>query len=128
MPIKSRENLISAWAFLMGILLAILVGFFGGTNVNPILLLILAGLGILVGFFVAEKNVQSFLLASVSLVIVSFAGIQGLVSGSSINTINTVVGVNFGRSAIAILSALLVFFIPSTIVVAIKTVFSFAKS
>lgn|SRR3989338_259989 len=122
MVIRSRENLISAWAFLIGIVLAFLVGIFAGNKINPIILGILALLGLIVGYFVDEHNVQTFLLASVSLVIVSYAGISGLVVGAA------VLGIEIGRSVSGVLSALLVLFVPSTIVVTIKTVFSLAES
>ncbi len=122
MAIRSRENLIGAWAFFFGIVLAVLIGFFAGAKTNPVILGILAILGIVVGFFVSEKNVQTFLLASVSLVVVSFAGIQGLVLSAA------VMGINIGYIVASILGALLVLFVPATIVVALKTVFSIAKS
>lgn len=122
MAIRSRENLIGAWAFLIGIILAILVGIFASAKINQLILGILAILGLVVGYFVAEKDVQTFLLASVSLVIVSFAGIQGLVLSAAI------VGIDIGRLLSSVLGALLVLFVPATIVVAIKTVFAIAKS
>lgn len=122
MPIRARENLFGAWAFLIGIILAVLIGVFAGARTNPIILGILAILGIIVGFFVAERSVQTFLLASVSLVIVSFAGIQGLVLSAA------VIGINIGQLVASILGALLVLFVPATIIVALKTVFSLAKS
>ena len=122
MPIRSRENLIGAWAFLIGIVLAVLVGIFAESKTNPVILGILALLGLVVGFFVVEKNVQTFLLASVSLVIVSFAGIQGLVLDAAIR------GIAIGRIVSSILGTLLVLFVPATIVVALKTVFSLAKT
>ena len=121
MSIKARENLVGAWAFLVGIVLAVLVGIFASNRTNPLILGILAVLGLGVGYFVAEKEVQTFLLASVSLVIVSFAGIQGLVLDAAIR------GVAIGKIVSAILGALLVLFVPATIVVALKTVFSLAK-
>jgi hypothetical protein len=122
MAIRARENLIGAWAFLIGIILAILVGIFAGAKINQFILGILAVLGLVVGYFVAEKDVQTFLLASVSLVIVSFAGIQGLVLSAAI------VGIDIGRLLSSVLGALLVLFVPATIVVAIKTVFAIAQS
>lgn len=128
MPIKARENVIGAWAFLFGIILAVSTGFLSAGKASPLVLIILAVLGIVISFFVAEKNVQTFLLASVSLVIVSFAGIQGLVSSATVFGVNTVTGVNIGRIGVSILGALLVLFIPSTIIVALKTVFSLARS
>lgn len=121
MPIKYRENLFGAWAFFIGLILAVLVGIFGRNNTNQILLGILALLGLVVGFFVLEKEAQTFLLASVSLVIVSFAGIQGLVLDASIR------GLEIGRFVSSVLSALLVMFVPATVVVALKTVFGLAK-
>lgn len=121
MPIKSRENLIGAWAFLFGIILAVVVGLFAGEKTNPLILGILAILGLVVGFSVSEKNVQTFLLASVSLVIVSFAGIQGLVLSAA------VMGISIGKIVASILGALLVLFVPAAIVVSLKTVFSLAS-
>ena len=122
MPIKSRENLVGAWAFFFGIILSIIIGLYAGERTNPVILGILALLGVIVGFFVSQKNVQTFLLASVSLVIVSFAGIQGLVLSAA------VMGINIGKIVASILGTLLVLFVPATIVVALKTVFSLAKS
>ena len=79
-------------------------------------------LGLVVGYFVSEKNVQTFLLSSVSLVIVSALGIQGLVLDASIR------GIQIGRFVSSVLGTLLVLFVPATIVVALKTVFSLAKT
>jgi len=122
MSIKSRENLVGAYAFLAGIVLALLIGFFAGQNTNPLILGILSLLGLIVGFFVAESHVQTFLLASISLVIVSSAGMQGLVLSAA------VMGINIGKIITSLLGALLFLFVPATIVVALKTVFSLAKS
>ncbi len=118
MPIRARENLVSAWAFLIGLILAIIVGILSGSKTSQWILGILALLGFVVGYFVSEKESKTFLLASVALVIVSFAGIQGLVLDAAIR------GVAIGRILTSVLSALLVLFVPATIVVAIKMVFS----
>jgi len=122
MVIRSQENLIGAWAFLVGVLLAVLVGLVASTLMGPIIIGILAIFGIVIGYFVAEKDVQTFLLAAVSLVIVSYTGISGLFIGSSIS------GISVGKVISAILQTLLALFVPATIVVALKTVFSIAKS
>jgi len=121
MPIKYQENVIGAWAFLAGLILALLVGIFTRSGTNPFVLGVLAIIGLIMGFFVSEKDVQTFLLASVSLVIVSFAGIQGLVLDAAIR------GINIGSIVSSVLGTLLVMFVPSTIVVALKTVFSITK-
>ncbi|MBI2049946.1 MAG: hypothetical protein HYT35_00615 [Candidatus Staskawiczbacteria bacterium] len=126
MVIKARENLLGAWAFLIGVILAIAAGLFAGTIaspvINPIILGILAFLGIIVGLFVAEKDVNTFLLASVSLVIVSYMGISGLVLGAAIG------GFYIGKIVASVLQTLLALFVPATIMVALKTVFSISKS
>lgn len=121
MAIRARENLIGAWAFLIGLILALAVGIFAGSIINPLILSILSILGLIVGFFVSEKDVQTFLLASVSLVIVSYAGISGLVLGAAIS------GLEIGRIIASVLQTLLALFVPATIIVAIKTVFSISK-
>ncbi len=116
--IRARENVIGAWAFFAGVVIAILVGIFAGDKINPLVMGILALLGIVVGFFVAQKDVQTFLLASVSLVIVSYMGISGLLLGAAIS------GIYLGQVISHVMQTLLALFVPATIIVAIKTVFS----
>ena len=118
MAIRSRENLIGARAFLIGVILAIVVGAIARENTNPLILGVLALLGLVVGYFVGDKDSKTFLLAGVSLVIVSFAGIQGLVLSAAI------IGIDIGEILASVMGALLVLFVPATIVVAIKTVYS----
>lgn len=126
MVIRSRENVVAAWAFLLGIIIAVLVGFLAGFvqgfGINPFILGILAIIGIILGYFVAEKDVQTFLLASVSIVIASYMGVSGLALGAAIS------GVNIGKIVSSIFQTLLVLFAPATVVVALKTVFSISKS
>ncbi len=124
MAIKARENLIGARVFFVGVVLALLAGIFSISNVKfqQILLIILAVLGLIVGFFVPEKDVKTFLMASVSVVVVSYAGISGLVLRAAIS------GVQLGTIVSSIFGALLVLFVPATIIVAIKTAFSSAQN
>ncbi len=124
MPIRSRENLIGAWAFLLGVLLAISGGLVAGlsqTIINKVVLGLLALIGLVAGYFVPEREVRTFLLASVSLVIVSYSGISGLVLSAAIS------GIDIGRLISSVLGALLVLFVPATIIVALKTVFAIAQ-
>ena len=118
MAIRARENVMGAWAFLAGIVLAILVGVFAGDKINPLILWVLVGLGLVVGYFVPEKSIQTFLIASVSLVIVSYIGMSGMVLNAAIS------GVQIGKMISSILGTLLMLFVPATILVALKTVFS----
>lgn len=114
---KSKENLLGAWAFLIGVVLAVIIGLFSsyvepaiGSKVFTLLVVI----GIAVGLFnVGDKDSNTFLIASLTLVIVSYMGSEAL-------KIIPQVG--------QILNSLLVLFVPATVIVALKSVFSIAKS
>jgi hypothetical protein len=116
-----KGNVIGAWAFLIGVILAIIIGFlisFSSTMLSgkayTIVLSILVVLGILIGLLnIVAKESSKFLLAALSLVIVSFMG-------QSYLSIIPAVG--------AILNMLLVMFVPATIIVALKTAFEVAKN
>lgn len=123
MPIRSRENLFGAYAFLIGFFLSLIAGVFVGLylNISPIVFSIIAILGIIAGFSVPENESKTFLLAAVSLVIVSYAGISGLVLGAAVS------GIQIGIMISSILQTMLALFVPATIVVAIKTMFSISR-
>lgn len=121
---KSRENLIGAWGFLVGVILAIIAGIFQssiGEDISTLIYSILVISGIIVGFLnVEDKDWLNFLFAALSLVIVSGFGQQ---------TINSIIKLNPILAYLnSILSALLFMFIPATIIVALKSVFALAKS
>ena len=121
MAIRAKENLFGAWAFLIGVLLALGVGILSFGTLNPFILAVLVILGLIVGFVnVSAKDVNTFLMTSVSLVIVSFAGIQGI-RGVEL------IGIQIGRIVSSTLGALLVLLVPATIVVAIKGLFSISQ-
>jgi len=122
MAIRARENIVGAWAFLAGVVLCILVGIFSGESIGAYVAWILIGLGLVVGYFVAEKDVQTFLLASMSVVVVSYFGVSGLVLNAAIK------GIEIPRIVSSIMGTLLTMFVPATITVALKTVFSISKS
>jgi len=128
MVLKSKENNVGAWSFLIGVILAIIVGIF--TTLIPIPALTTYGaqiygllvlLGLMVGGFikVEGKDAQTFLFAGVILVVVSGFGMES-VRGS-------LIGIGIGDAVSSIFGALLALFVPATIVVALKTVFSVAK-
>lgn len=119
---KSKENLIGAWAFLFGIIVAIALGIFQATisPTNGWVYLLLAILGIIVGLATSRDDSRdsvTFLLATISLVIVSYMGQATL---ALVGHIGNIIGI--------VLNALLIMFIPATIIVALKTVFSVATS
>jgi len=127
MAIKSKENSVGAWAFLIGVVLAIIIGL--GTSLISIPTLttyssaiyaILVILGLIVGFVnVKSKDSQTFMIAGTVLVIVSKFGMDA-VTGS-------LIGIGIGNIVTSIFAALLALFVPATIIVALKTVFGIAK-
>jgi len=128
MTLKSKENSLGAWAFLIGVILAIIIGITSSTLISiPTLTTysssiyaILAILGIVVGFMnVTSKDSQTFLIAGAVLVIVSNMGMTA-VTGS-------LIGIGVGNVVTSVFGALLALFVPATIIVALKTVFGIAK-
>ncbi len=113
---KSVKNLAGVWIFLIGVILALVLGLFNtylGTNTTYVLW-VLVVLGIIIGLLnISIKESSNFLLASLVLVVVSYMG-QGVLG------IIPQIG--------AILSALLVLFVPATIIVALRGLFELAKS
>jgi len=128
MVIKSKENSIGAWAFLIGVILAIVIGISTSsflsisaiTSYSAQIYAILVILGIIVGFMgVTGKESQTFLIAGAILVVVSKFGMES-VTGS-------LIGIGVGDVVSSTFAALLALFVPATIIVALKTVFSIAK-
>lgn len=104
---------LGVWAFVIGIVIAIIAGFWPlGTFVTSILII----LGLIVGFLnVTGKETQHFLLAAVALVIVMYFGDQTLAGVDKI-----------GYYISGILGAIMTFVVPATIVVAIKAIYALA--
>ena len=129
MVIKSSENNISAWAFLIGVILAILIGL--STTIlhletvikyNAQIYAILVILGLVIGFIIsvpAREDSQTFLLTGAILVIISKFGMDS-VRGS-------LIGVGIGDAVTSVFGALLALFVPATIVVALKKLFSMTR-
>ena len=119
---KSRENLFGAWAVLLGVVIAVGLGVFQKTvliSYHEWVYVLLVILGLIVGAMSVSHNSReatTFLLATVSLVIVSSMGQERLLF----------IG-NVGLFIVTILNALLTMFIPATIIVALKAVFSVAS-
>jgi len=121
--VKSKENLMGAYAFLAGVILAVALGLFQGVlgTGGNFAYLILVILGVVVGSLnIGDKDSNTFLLASLALVIVAALGNDTLQFISNLSPAIIPYLIN-------VLRALLVLFIPATILVALKTVFSIAK-
>ena len=127
MVIRSRENSVGAWAFLIGVILAVLIGLSTTLISIPFLVkysaqiyAILVILGLIVGFMhTSGRDSQTFMWAGTALVIVSKFGMDS-VTGS-------LIGIGIGDAVKSVFAALLALFVPATIIVALKTVFSIAK-
>lgn len=127
MGLKSRENTVGAWSFLIGVILAIAIGIATAVISSPQFTVFsnwiytfLAVLGIIIGFAnVTGRETQTFLIAGVALVIVSKFGMDSLSVA--------IIGIEAGKIAVCIFAALLVLFVPATIIVALKSVFSTAS-
>jgi len=127
MVIRARENTLGAWAFLIGVVLAVIIGLSASfisiplvTKYNAQIYGILAVLGLIIGSMnIASKDSPTFMLAGAILVVVSKFGMEG-VTGS-------LIGIQIGDMMTSIFGAFLAIFVPATIVVALKTVFSIAK-
>ena len=108
-----KRNSVGSWAFLIGVILAVVFGLgFGGAYAQTLTMALIV-LGLLVGLFnIVEDEVTPFLMAGTVLVIVSALG------GQALSNVMYVGG---------ILQALLILFVPATIIVAIKHVFNLAR-
>ncbi|HLC78711.1 MAG TPA: hypothetical protein VJH92_06315 [Candidatus Nanoarchaeia archaeon] len=108
---KKDTNKIGSWAFLIGLILAILFALFGTLTYTVVVILVLVG--IIVGLFnISDEETGPFLMSGVVLIIASSLG------GRAVSVIDV-----FDR----IFNALLLIFTPATIIVAIKNVFGLAK-
>ncbi len=99
------------WAFLIGVVLAVVLGFLGSLNSTWVWVLVIIGL--IVGLLnIADNESTPFLMSGAILIIASAFGQDVL---NSVPLLNNV------------LQALLVIFVPATVIVAIRHVFSLAR-
>ena len=107
----SKGNLIGSWAFLIGVIVAIVLGFMG--TLSDTMRIVLVVIGLIVGLLnIADEEVSPFLMSGAVLIIASSLG------ASEVSTITWLSG---------ILSALMLIFVPAVVIVAIKNVFSLAR-
>lgn len=128
MVMISKENSVGAWAFLIAVVLAVVVGFStilipiqALTKYSSMIYLILVVLGLIVGssINVTGRDSQTFLMTSAIIVIVSKFGMESVIS--------SLIGIGAGDIASSIFASLLALFVPATVIVAVKTVFGMAK-
>jgi uncharacterized membrane protein len=111
MPKKSGGSMLGSWSFLIGVILALIFGLIG--NLGPGVTYVLIVLGIVIGLLnIADEEVSPFLMSGAVLVIVSTLG-QSVVQTVPIFYVT--------------LQALTMLFVPATIIVALKHVFTLAR-
>ena len=102
---------VGRWAFLVGVVIAVILGAFGIINATWITVLVIIGL--IVGLLnVASAESEAFLFAGLALII---ASALGQVSVSAVPIF------------LRILQGLLIIFVPATIIVALKHIFTIAR-
>lgn len=108
---KKKASPIGAWAFLIGLILAVIFGFI--TVSGSWLTWVLVILGVIVGLLnITDKEVKPFLFAGAILVIVS------ALSGNVFATMPYLP---------TIFANILTLFVPATVIVALKSVFTLAR-
>ncbi len=126
--LKSKENSVGAWAFLVAVILALIIGISMSlipipalTRYSSFIYLILVILGLIVGASVnaTGRDSQTFLITGTIIVIVSRFGMESAIS--------SLIGIGLGDVVSTAFAALLALFIPATIIVALKTVFGLAR-
>ena len=108
-----KGSKIGGWAFLIGLVIAVIVGFGLGGNLSQGMVITLFVIGLIVGLLnIADEEVTPFLMSGTVLVIVA---------SLSKDVLSTVAFVG------SVLDALLILFVPATVVIAVKNVFQLAK-
>lgn len=105
-------DVVGGWAFLIGVILAVVVGFFpsvGTTGMMTALVIV----GLIVGLLnIGDHEVTQFLFSGLVLVLIGGTGMTMLANVPYVS---------------GILTALLAIFVPATIIVAVKNVLGLAR-
>ncbi|MDP2974154.1 MAG: hypothetical protein Q8N60_03825 [Candidatus Diapherotrites archaeon] len=119
LPLSTQK--IGSYAFIVGVVIAVLAGIAGGFVAEYAggIALALVILGLIVGYLnISDKEIVTFVVASIGLIVAGSANLKA---------IDTVV-VGLGTVLQAILANIVVFIAPAVIVVGLKAVYSLAKT
>lgn len=114
---------IGSWAFIIGVLIAVIFGLAGsvfvGLEAYAILALVI--LGLIVGFLnITDKEIKTFLIASIALL---------LVGSATLLPLNTLIpGLNLGTYLQSIVNNIAVFVAPAALITALKAVYMIGKA
>ena len=111
------KNLTGSWAFLIGVVLAVIVGILAALEIislnNAVLASIIMALGVIIGLLnITRAETTSFLLAGISIIVAIGLG--------------SVIAVPVPQIS-SVLLALLLIVVPATIIVAVKSAMQLAK-
>lgn len=116
-----QENMwpmIGAWAYIIGLIIAILGGAFAPGNTTAAL--VLGIIGIIVGLLnIVDKEVTLFLVASITF-IVAASSLEGVVTG--------LLGASVGGAIASILSYIVVMVAPGAAIVALKAIYQVSRA
>lgn len=117
---KKNSNVVGSWAFTIGVIVALLLGFLSNwfsPAAEQWLVVALVIIGLAVGWLnVTGSETHQFLITAAILV---------FVSGAAVGTFGTLG--QFGTWLSGAFQYLMVLFVPATVVVAIKAVFALAR-
>lgn len=119
---------IGSYAFLVGVLLALVVGLFGGFGIGQeVILLTLGVLGLIVGLVnITDKEIVPFLVATIA-INVSLGSLSSVITGLLGMKIVPAFIAEFGPKIISALGYLMVFVAPAAAVVALVAIWNMAK-
>ena len=111
-------DVLGKWAFIIGLVIAVLAAFIGSSISASTVLLILFILGLIVGYLnITEKQLVKFLIATIALLLLGIGSISALsVVGNVSGYLNT------------ILANIISFVSASALVVALKTIYETGKA
>ena len=111
-------DVLGKWAFIIGLVIAVIAAFIGTSISASTILLILFILGLLIGFLnITEKRTEKFLIATIALILL------GIGSISALSIIGTVSGyLN------SILANVITFVSAAALVVALKTIYETGRA
>jgi hypothetical protein len=108
-----KMETIGKWAFILGVLIAIVAGLAGTTYASTVAM-VLVILGVIVGLLnISEKEVYNFLIAAIALMMTGAAGLENLPA------IGSMLG--------PILTNIATFVAPAAVIVALKAVYDLGK-
>ncbi len=114
--VMSKAHLVGSWSFLVGMILAVILGLGFAGIYQATLLWAVFLIGVIVGLLnITHSETTRFLTGGTILVLVSFLGVQ--------------VGTFEGVAPVIsnVLRAILTLFVPATIIVALRSVFGIAR-